>query len=153
MLWLTCSVIDTGRFLWFKTLGSSFCVVIRLRAGWSWYLCLIPDRRREFLYSSRLDWFRDPHILVANGYWRLCPWKESCRGIQITVCVCLVPRLRTRAEILPLPHTVSWHVHQHRNNCTFICDVVHFGNLGLLKPLTVLIDMLVMCQHRFYKSC
>jgi len=111
MLWLTCGVTDTVRFLWFKNLGSSFSIVTIVRAGWSWCQCLIPDRRKEFLYSSRLGWFRDPHILVPNGYWRLCPWKESRRGLEVNYSPlsCAEVKSACRDTATPPYCFVTWH--------------------------------------------
>jgi len=40
---------------------------------------------------------------LFNGYWGLFPRRESGRGVKLTIHLHLVPRLRIRGVILPLP--------------------------------------------------
>jgi len=84
-----------------RSQGSSVNIVIRLRAGRS--------RGRNLFSSPCSDWRWGPPSLPS----------KSGRGVKLTTYLHLVPRLRMRGAIQPLPQYVlmGWClVKKHRDN-------------------------------------
>jgi len=121
------------------TRGSSVSVVTGLRAGRTGF-----DSRRGHLYS--------PSSLLPNGQRGLLPQGYSIRGVKFTTHFLLVPRLRMRGAITPLPHTSSW-CGTWLNTESFL--IYHYTNMAAVRNLRwdrhyqhLLQDFEMMCDAR-----
>jgi len=82
--------------------------MIRLRAERPGFR--FPARAvKEFFFStSRPDRLWIPTSLLYNGNRGLFSREKSDWGVKLTTLLHLVPRLRMRGAIPPLPNTFSW---------------------------------------------
>jgi hypothetical protein len=64
----------------------------------------------------------DPPSLLSNAYGRLLPREQSSRGVNLTTNLCLLPRLKMRGAIPPLPTYVFvvWCSVNPRDKFTFL---------------------------------
>jgi hypothetical protein len=93
----------------------------------------IPRRvKRSSSSPQHPDQVWGPPSLLSNGDWGLFPRGWSVRGVKLNNYLHLVPGLRIRGSIHPLPHTSQWRGPQlikHRDG--------HVGR-NMLSPLKTL---------------
>lgn len=106
--------------LYFIKLRSSFDILTRLRAGRPGNCVSIPSRVRDFLFSKAFRPTLEIIQLLSSGYLGLCPWELSGCSVELTIHVCLMPRLKYME--LHLHSFIRFHgvVLNHRDNFAFI---------------------------------